>query len=169
MKQLNIIFITFTLFLGIFINPIFCQNLNKNISELKLRGFYSVEYKLSIDIDKNDTTWCGIYMSFQNSEDDLTEIKSIYFTKKVDVEKFIKDLKRSVEYLGKKQDISFSGNGYRLQFYDFTKNLYIGDGKKSTIIYREKDLLSLINWLESLDLKYLNVNNRYMKTLDGSD
>lgn len=152
----NLTSITFTLFLGILINPIFCQNLNKNISELKLRGFYSVEYKLSIDIDKNDTTWCGIYMSFQNSDyDDITEIKSIYFTKKVDVEKFIKDLKRSVEYLGKKQEISFSGNGYRLQFYDFTKSLYIGDGKKSTIIYREKDLLSLINWLESLDLKYL--------------
>lgn len=157
MKLINLKSITFTLLFGIFINPIFSQNLTKTINKIKIYGLHSVEYKYDIDLEKNDTNYVRIYISFLNSEFGKTVVNSLSLSTKDKVNRFIKDLKKSLEFIGKKQTITISGDNYKLSISeDFSKTLYIensdGDSKN---IYK-KEIIKLVNWFESLDLSYLN-------------
>ena len=135
----------------------FSQTLTKKISEIKLYGLHSVEYKFDLDLDKNDTTSTRIYISFLNKEYGRTVENNVSLYKKKDANGFIKDLKRSLEFIGKNQIIYFnSGEGYKLEFKeDYSKTLFINnsDGKSKNIY--KKEIIKLIKWLESLDLNYL--------------
>ena len=107
MKQLNLKLITFTLLFGMLINPIFSQKVKNELGKIKLLGSSSVRYEQRIDLDKGDTL-TYLYMGYQNSEyTTITDIQSIMFTKKSDVESFITDIKKIVEFMGDKKEISF--------------------------------------------------------------
>tara|TARA_B110000046_G_scaffold12569_1_gene12422 strand:- start:481 stop:960 length:480 start_codon:yes stop_codon:yes gene_type:complete len=153
---LNPKLITFTLLFGILINPIFSQKVKNQLSEIKLFGFLSVEYTQSIDLDNGDTI-TYVYMGYQNSEyTHITDIQSIVFLKKSDVESFITDIKKIVEFMGDKKDISFTRDEYYLGLYDFdSKRLRVGKDLKKTTVVFQKNVRKLIVWLEGLDLKYL--------------
>jgi hypothetical protein len=156
MKQLNLKLITFTLLFGMLINPIFSQTVKNELGKIKLLGFSSVTYEQRIDLDKGDTL-TYLYMGYQNSEyTTITDIQSIMFTKKSEVESFITDIKKIVEFMGDKKEIGFDREDYFLKLYDFdSKRLRVGkDFKKTTVVF-EKNVRKLIVWLEGLDLSYL--------------
>jgi len=156
MKKLNLKLITFTLLFGMLINPIFSQKVKNELGKIKLMGFSSIRYEQGIDLDKGDTL-TYLYMGYQNSEyTTITDIQSIMFTKKSDVESFITDIKKIVEFMGDKKEISFDRDKYFLKLYDFdSKRLRVGkDYKKTTVVF-EKNVRKLIVWLEGLDLSYL--------------
>ena len=156
MKLINLKLITFTLLFGMLINPIFSQTVKNELGKIKLLGFSSVRYEQSIDLDKGDTL-TYLYMGYQNSEyTTITDIQSIMFTKKSEVESFITDIKKIVEYMGDKKEIGFDRDDYFLKLYDFdSKRLRVGkDYKKTTVVF-EKNVRKLIVWLEGLDLSYL--------------
>ena len=156
MKQINLKLITFTLLFGMLINPIFSQTVKNELGKIKLLGFSSVRYEQSINLDKGDTL-TYLYMGYQNSEyTTITDIQSIMFTKKSEVESFITDIKKIVEFMGDKKEIGFDRDDYFLKLYDFdSKRLRVGkDFKKTTVVF-EKNVRKLIVWLEGLDLSYL--------------
>ena len=105
MKQLNIKSITFTLLLGILINPIFSQEIEeKPISEFKTPGFQG-EYK------KSDRGGTYIYCWYQNPDyTTITDIVSIMLSRRETVENLIKDLESSLTYLGTNQTVRYTKN-----------------------------------------------------------
>ena len=157
MKQLNLKLITFTLLLGILINPIFSQEIvEKPISVFKSPGFQG-QYK------KNNGEGY-IYCWYQNPEyTTITDLISIYLSRRETVENLIKDLESSLTYLGTDQTVRYTkNNSYKIIVYDFwKKGIYIGNHKDELYRLYKKNIIKYIDWLKSLDLKH-------MKKLDGS-
>ena len=157
MKQLNIKSITFTLLLGILINPIFSQEIEeKPISEFKTPGFQG-EYK-------KDNRGSYIYCWYQNPDyTTITDIISIMLSRRETVENLIKDLESSLTYLGTDQTVRYTkNNSYKIIVYDFwKKGIYIGNHKDELYRLYKKNIIKYIDWLKSLDLKH-------MKKLDGT-
>ena len=154
MKQFKLI--TLTLLLGILFNPIFSQKVKNTLDEIKIFGFSSIKYEQSIDLDSGDTL-TYLYIGYQNSEyTTITDIQSIMFLRKSEVESFIVDIKKIVDFMGERKDITFDRDKYYLGLYDFdSKRLRVGkDFKKTTVVF-EKNVRKLIIWLEGLDLSYL--------------
>ena len=150
-------FLVFGFLISVSISNITSQILTKNISQIKIYGLHSVEYNLEIDLDKKDTLSSDVKISFLN-KDIYNKVEENYvsLSSRDDIKSFTNDLKKSLEFLGKKQSIKFSGNGYGLEIKDnFSKSLYIINPLlKSKNIYK-KEVIKLIAWLENLDLKYL--------------
>ena len=158
MKLINLKLITFTLLFGILINPIFSQEIvEKPISEFKSPGF-SCKYK------KNGNTDGYIYIGYQNPDyTTIIDIISIMLSRRETVENHIKDLESSLTYLGTNQTVRYTkNNSYKILVYDFwKKGIYIGNHKDKEYRLYKKYLIKYIDWLKSLDLKYI-------PKLDGS-
>ena len=79
----------------------------------------------------------------------ITDIGSIMYSKQSDIDEVIEQLEMCLEYMDNKKD-SFSVGIFSI--YDFHKNVYITeeDGKFTSI--NRKKVLSLIEWLKSVDM-----------------
>ena len=82
---------------------------------------------------------------------------------KGDIPLNIKDLESSLTYLGTNQTVRYTkNNSYKILVYDFwKKGIYIGNHKDKEYRLYKKYLIKYIDWLKSLDLKYI-------PKLDGS-
>ena len=157
-KKMRIIkTLLFISIIGNSFNPVYSQNISNTLSEKKIFGFASVKYEQNINLDSKDTL-TYVSLNYQNSQyTAIPDIQSIVFINKNDAESFISDLKSIVEYMGDKKNIYYDRDKYYLGLYDFdSKRLRVGkDNEKTTVVF-EKKVRVLIDWLESLDLKYLN-------------
>lgn len=133
----------------------FSQKLSKTISETKITGFISVEFKMSVDTEKEDTTYY-IYCGFQNLEySTITDIGSVFITKQDELSELIKDLKSVIDIMDTKPNYDITRKRYTLKLYDFSKTLYVESERKYTQLSKNKCVLWL-NWLESLDISKLD-------------
>ena len=103
-------------------------------------------------ITSGDDVTYYLYFHFQNKKySHITDIGSIMFGSKEEVDKFVKDF----QYLLPKMGSNSSIRQGHLQYYDFAKkSIYVNDGKKYTTI-NAKNAQKLISWIESLDLSVL--------------
>lgn len=148
-------FISTTLFFLITLNLLVAQKKNEEIFHLKA-GPIDGGYKKLIDIDKQDTLHY-IYLGFQNQKyQSITDIKSIMITKKVILDEFQKDLKTAYKEMlkGEKISLAWEREDYKLNLYDFTKSIYISEGKGTGgyTILSKNQLATLIELLYQIDL-----------------
>jgi hypothetical protein len=111
-------------------------------------------YVKSIDLEVKDTVYY-VYIGFQNEKyKTITDAKSIFLTKDVEVKALIKDLKTAVLEMETKQNIEWRKELYVLALYDFSNRLYISEkptkGSGYTTISK-KEVEELIKWLESFE------------------
>ena len=140
----NILFIL----LCVFTTQLFSQTTQNTISEEKF-GLLSCK-NFSKTYIEEDMTYNYVYCSFQNMEyQHITDIGSIMYSKQSDIDEVIEQLEMCLEYMDNKKD-SFSVGIFSI--YDFHKNVYITeeDGKFTSI--NKKKVLSLIEWLKSVDM-----------------
>lgn len=135
------------LVLGVFSTNLFSQTIRKDLDEKKI-GSLDCSYKMSIDLEKSDTS-LYVYCSFQNMKySSIVDIGSIMITTMEEKSKMVSDLKQCVKYMGGEFDFTVG----QFQLYDFSKNLYIrtSSGVEKSTTLSKKNVLKWIEWLESI-------------------
>ena len=134
-------------------NSLMAQKKRVDVSKSNIGSLMST-YVKSIDLEVKDTVYY-VYIGFQNEKyKTITDAKSIFLTKDVEVKALIKDLKTAVLEMETKQNIEWRKELYVLALYDFSNRLYISEkptkGSGYTTISK-KEVEELIKWLESFE------------------
>ena len=117
---------------------LFCLICNASIAQTKREnllskeiGTISLEYIKSTNIE-NSVVRYMIYLGFQNAKyKTITDIKSVAFNDTTNFNKFKTDLLNAYKLLdkGEKIEMSWDNLHYKLNLYDFSKNIYITEPK----------------------------------------
>ena len=124
---------------------------NVKISESRIASI-GAKYAKMINVEKEDTSYY-VYLGFQNAKyESITDIKSIMIHSKEDLELLIKDLKLASADMGTKTTISYKSESFSVSVYDFSKELYLEEGKKGSGYTKlnKKSVEKLVIWLESI-------------------
>lgn len=127
-----------------------------DISNKKI-GTLNCIYKMSIDLDKGDTTKY-IYIGFQNAKySSIIDTKSIFFgipNNQDEVLEFTKHLETALGEMGSKSSISWRKDRYSIILYDFSSLMFLGESEKEGSGYtklNKKNVQKLIDWLKSCE------------------
>lgn len=149
MKKLLFVLVVFLCYS----NLITAQKKTVDISKVKI-GFLKPSYLKTIDIEAKDTTYY-VYIGFQNQKyTTITDTKSVFLTKDIEVKVFIDNLKMAMVEMETKQNIKWEKELYTLGLFDFSNRLYVFEkptkGNGYTTISK-KEVEELIKWLESFE------------------
>lgn len=131
----------------------YAQKKRITISESKI-GELINSYTKSINLETNDTLYL-VYSGFQNEKyKTITDIKSVSFFRKEDLQEFIKDLKSALIEMESKVSMNWKRERYNLDLYDFSNQLYLQEPPKKGSGYTlltKKVVAEYIAWLETID------------------
>lgn len=134
-------------------NSTMAQKKRVDVSKSDIGGLM-LTYAKSIDLEIKDTIYY-VSVGFQNLKyKTITDVKSVFITKDIELKAFTKDLKTAIVEMETKQNIEWKKDLYVLALYDFSNRLYISErptkGSGYTTISK-KDAEELVKWLESFE------------------
>jgi hypothetical protein len=131
----------------------YAQKKRITISESKIGGLIN-SYSKSINLETNDTIYL-VHSGFQNEKyKAITDIKSVSFYSKQDLQDFIKDLKNALIEMESKVSMNWKRERYSLDLFDFSNQLYLQEAPKKGSGYTlltKKVVAEYIAWLETID------------------
>ena len=117
-------------------------------------GAIKIKYDKKINLSSNDTTYFLILL-FQNQKYTyISDFSAIGFDDNIDLQGFIKDLEiaqKEKESDGK-VSMKWANKNYKINLFEFTKNIYIEEGGTSSgyTTVSNKQLLKLISILKRI-------------------
>ncbi len=118
------------------------QTKRENLLSEKI-GTITLEYTKLTDIENSNVRYL-IFLGFQNAKyQTITDINSVAFMDTINFNKFKTDLLNAYKLLdkGEKVEMSWVNQRYKLDLYDFSKNIYItepkGTGGYTTLTKRQ--------------------------------
>lgn len=131
----------------------FAQTTRESLAKKKISGI-TVEMIKSTDPSREDLVL--VFLTYQNQKySTISDVASIMLTDSTDLRKFNSDLQACYDYMNsgeKGKSIIYEHKRYRLEIFDFSKNLYINDetGRKY-IAVDKKTLETLIEFMKTLE------------------
>ena len=115
----------------------------------------SLQYTKISELDSSDTRYL-VYLGFQNAKyQTISDFKSVAFFDTTNLNKFKEDLLSAYKILekGEKVDMSWTNSNYKLNLYDFSKNIYIveAEGTEGYTSLTKKQLGDLLIYLFMID------------------